>query len=80
MMSSQLSKCSLIYPQLQPLEFMNQLVSPDDITADKDFKHVIKHQHNIFMCNKGVKIQGFCITPAILQLHLNSNGISSHRL
>ena len=79
-MSSQLSKCSPIYPQLQPLELMNQLVGPDDITADKDFKHVIKRQRNIFMRNKGVEIQGFCITPAILRIHLNSNGISSHRL
>jgi hypothetical protein len=79
-MSSQLSEHSPIYPQLQPLNLMNLLVGPDDITADKDFKHVIKRQQNIFMRNKGVKIQGFCITPSILCLHLQSNGTSSHRL
>ena len=59
-MTSQLSEGSPIYAQLQPLQFMNQLVGPDNITADKDFKHVIKHQRNIFMRNKGVEIQGFC--------------------
>jgi hypothetical protein len=79
-MSSQLSEGSPIYTQLQQLELMNLLVGPDDITADKDFKHVIKRQRNIFMRNKGVEIQGLCITPSILRLHLKSNGVSSHRL
>ena len=55
-MTSQLSEGSLIYMQLQPLQFINQLVGPDNITADKDFKHVIKCQRNIFMHNKGVEI------------------------
>ena len=79
-MTSQLSEHSPSYPQLQPLNLMNLLVGPDNITADKDFKHVIKRQRNIFMRNKGVKIQGFCITPSILHLHLQSNGTSSHCL
>jgi hypothetical protein len=59
---------------------MNLLVGPDDVTADKNFKHIIKRQRNIFMCNKGVEIQGFCITPSVLHLHLKSNGIASHHL
>ena len=79
-MSSQLSESSPIYAQLQPLEFMNLLVGPDDLTVDKDFKHVIKRQRNIFMRNKGVEIQGFCITPSVLRLHLKSNSVTSHRL
>ena len=79
-MTSQLSKCLPIYPQLQPLEFMNLLVGPDNITANKNFKHVIKCQQNIFMHNKGIEIQGFCITPSILCLHLKSNGVSPLRL
>ena len=79
-MTSQLSERSPIYPLLRPLELMNLLVGADDITADKDFKHVIKCQRNIFMRNKGVEIQGFCITPSILRLHLQLNNVSSHRL
>jgi hypothetical protein len=44
---------------------MNHLVGPDDITADKDFKHILKHLRNL-ICHKGVLIQGFCVTPTIL--------------
>ena len=43
-MSFELSSDSPIYAHLHPLEFLNLLVGPDDITADKDFKHIIKHQ------------------------------------
>jgi hypothetical protein len=79
-MSSQLSASSPIYGQLSSLQLMNHLVGPDDITADKDFKHVFKRQRNLLMCHKGVLIQGFCVTPAILRSHLESNGVPSHRL
>ncbi|KAH9050407.1 hypothetical protein EDB83DRAFT_2522604 [Lactarius deliciosus] len=79
-MSSQLSASSLIYGQLSSLKFMNHLVSPDDLTTDKDFKHVFKCQRNLLMHQKGVLIQGFCVTPAILRMHLESHGIPSHRL
>ena len=59
---------------------MNHLIGPDDITPDKDFKHVFKHQRNLLMRHKGVLIQGFCVTPAILRTHLESNGVPPHRL
>ena len=72
--------CSLIYLQLLPLRFMNHLVGPDDITANKDFKHIFKHQRNLLMCNKGILIQGFCITSTILHLQLKSHRIPSHWL
>jgi hypothetical protein len=71
-MTSQLSLTSPIYEQLSPLRLMNHLVSPDDLTADKDFKHILKRQRNLLMRNRGVLIQGFCITPAILRLQLES--------
>ena len=76
-MNSTLSSDSLIYEQLKGLKFMNFLVGPDDITADKDFKHVFKCQRNLMMRNKGIVIEGFCITPSILRIHLQSNGVSS---
>ena len=41
-MSSQLSAGSPLYAQLFSLKLMNHLVSPDNITADKDFKHIFK--------------------------------------
>ena len=79
-MVSELSMDSPLYTHLHPLEFLNLLVGPDDITADKDFKHIIKRQRNVFMRTKGVEILGFCITPSILRSHLESNGVSSPRL
>ena len=79
-MISSLSHTSPIYSQLNPLELMNFLVDPDDITANKDYKHVFKCLQNVLLQNKGIKIQGFCITPAILHLHLELNGLSSHQL
>jgi hypothetical protein len=80
MMTSKLSVDSLIYAQLCLLEFLNLLVGPDDITADKDPKHIIKQQQNIFMHKRGIEVLGFCITPPILRLHLKSNSTSSHRM
>ena len=65
-MSSQLSASSPIYGLLSSLKFMNHLIGPDNITPDKDFKHVFKRQRNLLMRHKGVLIQGFCVTPAIL--------------
>ena len=79
-MVSELSPDSPIYTHLRPLEFLNLLVGPDDITADKDFKHIIKRLRNAFMRAKGVEILGFCITQSILRSHLESNGVSSPRL
>jgi hypothetical protein len=79
-MNTTLKADSPIYEQLCPLRFMNYLVGSDDITADKDFKHVFKRQRNLMMRNKGILIQGFCITPPILRAHLQSNGVSSFRL
>ena len=56
---------------------MNFLVGPDDITADKDFKHIFKLRCNLMMRNKGIFIEGFCVTPSILHIHLQSNSVSS---
>jgi hypothetical protein len=75
-MGSQLSASLPIYKQLSPLQLMNYLVGPDNLTADKDYKHILKHQHNLLMCTKGVLIQGFCVTLAMLRLQLESNGIN----
>lgn len=79
-MTSDLSPSSPIYALLRPLEFLNLLVGPDDITVDKDFKHIIKRLRNVFMRSKGVEIMGFCITPAVLRSQLEHNGISPHHL
>jgi hypothetical protein len=80
MMHSSLHPYSPIFSQLHNLELMNFLVGHDDITADKDFKHVFKWQRNLLMRNKGIEIQGFCVTPPMLRAQLQSNGVPSPRL
>jgi hypothetical protein len=49
---------------------MNVLVGDDDITADKDSKHVIKQCQNFSIQKSGVMIDGFVVTRALLQFHL----------
>jgi len=65
-----LAKESPIHSELSRLELMNFLVGEDDITADKDFKHIFKRQHNLWMRNKGVLINEFWVTPALLKAQL----------
>ena len=79
-MTTELSTDSSIYTLLQSLKFLNLLVGLDNITVDKDFKHIIKRQWNIFMHAKGIEILGFCITPAILHSQLKHHGILPHHL
>ena len=71
---------SPIYTQLKPLIFLNLLVGEDDITADKDFKHIFKRQHNLMLQNKGFIIEGFFITPSILRGQLQANGVPLHQI
>ena len=59
---------------------MNLLVGDNDLTADKDYKHVMKRLRNLLLRKMGATINGFHITPALLHFHLNANGVSSHRL
>jgi hypothetical protein len=68
-----LSRESPIYPQLHNLPLLNLLVGKDDITADKDFKHIFKRQRNAWMRDKGVLVNGHLITVPVLTVHLKSN-------
>ena len=75
-----LPPASPIYTQLKPLTFLNLLVREDDITADKNFKHIFKQQRNLMLRNKGFIIEGFCITPSILRGQLQANGVPLHQI
>ncbi|KAJ7836282.1 hypothetical protein B0H14DRAFT_2363015, partial [Mycena olivaceomarginata] len=61
-----LSDDSNIYDLLKDLEFMDFWVGEDDLTPDKDHKHMFKRGHNRLMRALGMKIFGVQITPAIL--------------
>ena len=73
----QLSPESPIYPLLKPLTFLNLHVGDDDLTCDKDWKHVFKRFRNLLLRHRGVVIDGFRITPSILKDHFKSSGLSA---
>lgn len=56
---------------------MNFHVGEDDITADKDWKHVFKRFRNLLLRDRGVVVNGFRITPSIIRTHLQASGLSS---
>jgi hypothetical protein len=49
-MCNLLPDSSPITPTLKPLELMNFLVGEEDVTADKDFRHVDKWIRNLLLC------------------------------
>ena len=59
---------------------MNLLVGDDDLTADKDYKHIVKRLRNLVLRKMGVLVNGIHITPALLRFHLRDNKISTLRL
>lgn len=71
---SLLSPSSPIYDLLFPLIFMDFYVGDDDLTADKDWKHVFKRFRNLLLRSRGVLVLGIRITPAVIQSHLKSSG------
>jgi hypothetical protein len=58
---------------------MDLRTGEDDITCDKDAKHVFKRLRNLIIREKGSVIHGVHITPAIIRSHLHSNKISVER-
>ncbi|KAJ7501335.1 hypothetical protein B0H11DRAFT_2373455 [Mycena galericulata] len=79
-MKYKLEDTSRIYPLFSPLLFMNFRVGPDDITADKDFRHVMKTVRNLLMRKIGINILGCLITPAVIKQHLRAIGLKKERI
>ncbi|KAF7355857.1 hypothetical protein MVEN_00914300 [Mycena venus] len=75
-----LSPTSPIYSLLQPLDFMNLLVGPDDITPDKDYRHVIKALRSLLMRRMSINVLGFEIVPAVVKQHLRDVGLTEERI
>ena len=69
-----------LFTLLGNLRLMNLLVGDNDITADKDPKHIMKHCRNFTIRKAGVMINGFVITPTLLRFHLQANKVPSHRI
>jgi hypothetical protein len=59
---------------------MNLLVGDDDLTADKDYKHIVKRLRNLLLHKMGALVNRVHITPALLRFHLRDNKVSALRL
>ncbi|TFK70649.1 hypothetical protein BDN72DRAFT_870211 [Pluteus cervinus] len=76
----QLSNDSPIYPLLFCLILMDLHVGHDDLTCDKDYKHIFKRWRNLFLRPRGVVVCGVRITPAIIKRHLREEGASAEHI
>ncbi|KAJ7782583.1 hypothetical protein DFH07DRAFT_764716 [Mycena maculata] len=79
-MNRDLDPSSPIYPALSNLELMNLRVGEDDVTADKDYRHVLKTLRNLLMRLKGCMVLGFKITAPIIKQHLVAAGHSQEQV
>lgn len=66
----ELSPDSDIYNILRPLPFMDLHVGDDDLTADKDYKHVFKRLRNLLLRDSGIVVGGVTINSSIIRKHL----------
>ncbi|KAH9003694.1 hypothetical protein EDB86DRAFT_2798425 [Lactarius hatsudake] len=70
-----LSPFSPIYPWLSACALLDLHVGDNDITCDKDWKHVgAKRPRNALLREKGLLVQGTWITPPLLRSHLLEAG------
>jgi hypothetical protein len=63
---------SNIHNLLKDLKFMKFMVGDDDLTGDKDPKHIDKRLRNCFLRERGIRIIGVDLTPAIMRTHFQS--------
>ncbi|TFY74893.1 hypothetical protein EWM64_g9119 [Hericium alpestre] len=70
----ELSMTSPIYHLLSPLTLMDLHVGNDDVTPDKDYKHVFKRLRNSLLRKKGILIKDVWLTPSIIKAHFRDAG------
>src|ERR1700761_4614449 len=73
---NRLSPSSAIYDLLCDLEFMNFMVGDDDLTADKDYKHVFKCLRNWLLRLRGIVVLDLEISMAALRSQLHHGGLN----
>jgi hypothetical protein len=56
---------------------MNYFIGLDNITADKDYKHIFKWLCNIILHERGCVVYGVHLTHALIQKHLKDSGSST---
>ena len=69
-----LAPSSPIYDQLVCLDLMDYFVGPDDVTADKDYKHIFKRLRNAILRESGCVVCSVHLTRALIGKHLRDSG------
>ena len=69
-----------IYSILKPVKFLNLHVGDNDLTCDKDWKHVFKQWWNLLLRQRGVVVNGVQITPDIIKDQFRSTGLSTEHI
>jgi hypothetical protein len=76
----ELSSQSPIFDLLQNLSFLNLYVGDDDLTCDKDYKHIFKRFRNLFVRPRGVTLNCRRITPDTIMNQFKSEGLSADHI
>ena len=71
-----LTPSSPIYNHLAHLNLMDYFVGLDDITADKDYKHIFKRLRNALLRENGCLVHGVHLTRAVIRKHFKDSGIT----
>jgi hypothetical protein len=79
-MAHELDAQSPLRQQLGNLRLFNYRCGADDITADIDYKHVLKRFRNTLLRSKGITMKGIVLTQQILKSHLLGTGRDEHRV
>ncbi|KAF8476416.1 hypothetical protein DFH94DRAFT_695107 [Russula ochroleuca] len=72
-----LAPSSPIYNQLIHLPLFDTFVGADDITADKDYKHIFKQLRNALLRDKGCVVHGIKLMHGLICKHLQDSGLSN---
>lgn len=75
-----LAPSSPIYDQLIHLHLMDFFVGADDITADKDYKHIFKRFRNALLRKNGCIVHGIKLTPGLIRKHLQHSGLTDRHI
>jgi hypothetical protein len=71
-----LAHTSPIYSLLAHLDLFDTFVGIDDITADKDYKHIFKRLRNTLLHEKGSMVHGIKLTRGLIHKHLSDSGLT----
>ena len=72
-----LAPSSPIYDHLVHLNLMDFFVGQDNITMDKDYKHVFKQLHNALLCKNGCLVHSVHLTCAVICKHFKDSGFTN---